>query len=162
MRDLDLGPATGSSASSMPSTPAGVPRALLDEVRPDVVINAIGLVKQLEEASRPVRRSPQLAVSAPARGSLRGGGRAADPREHRLRVLGELRPPARYTEDDTPDARDLYGRTKLLGEVTRRAPSRCAPRSSAGSFERACGLLEWFAAQDGRPVRGFTKASSQD
>ena len=94
---------------------------LLGAVRPAAVVNCIGLVKQLEEASRP--------ASAVALNALFPHQAAAASAEHGARFLhvstdcvfaGELAPPGRYTEDDTPDARDLYGLSKLLGEV--RAP----------------------------------------
>ena len=63
---------------------------------------------------------------------VRGPARA---RQHGLRVLRRRLPPERDTaKDDTPDARDLYGRSKLLGEVAGTGlRSRSARRSSAGS-----------------------------
>jgi dTDP-4-dehydrorhamnose reductase len=57
-----------------------------------------------------------------------------------------------------PDARDLYGRTKLLGEVLE-PPGLTLRTSIIGrELDRASGLMEWFAAQDGKPVNGFTNA----
>ena len=55
-----------------------------------------------------------------------------------------------------PDARDLYGRTKLLGEVSER---RADARTSiiGRELDRASGLLEWFAAQAGSDGRGFAQ-----
>ncbi len=45
--------------------------------------------------------------------------------------------------------RDLYGRTKLLGEVAE-APALTLRTSIIGrELDRASGLMEWFAAQDG-------------
>ena len=71
---------------------------------------------------------------------------------------GELEAPRRYTEDDTADARDLYGLSKLLGEVN--APGALTIRTSiiGWELERASGLLEWLASQAGKPVRGFAGA----
>jgi dTDP-4-dehydrorhamnose reductase len=132
---------------------------LLGTVRPSAVVNCIGLVKQLEEASRP--------ASAVALNALFPHQAAQVAAEHGARFLhvstdcvfaGELEPPGRYTEDDDPDARDLYGLSKLLGEV--RATGALTIRTSiiGWELERASGLLEWLASQAGKPVRGFANA----
>ena len=62
-----------------------------------------------------------------------------------------------YTEDDLEDATDLYGRSKLLGEV--RAPHAVTIRTSIIGLElsRKKSLIEWFLAQKGT-IKGFTKA----
>lgn len=62
-----------------------------------------------------------------------------------------------YTEDDTPDPVDMYGRTKVLGEVD--APNVITLRTSIIGRELGTqrGLLEWFLAQTG-PVPGYTGA----
>ncbi|MGH2841138.1 MAG: dTDP-4-dehydrorhamnose reductase family protein [Solirubrobacteraceae bacterium] len=134
-------------------------RAVLDAAAPDVVLNAVGLVKQLEEASRPVRAITlnsllphRLAEACSARGA------------RLLHVstdcvfAGTLAPPAAYTEADVPDARDLYGRSKLLGEVT--APGHLTLRTSIIGRElgRVTGLLEWFLHESGPQLGGFTHA----
>ena len=133
--------------------------ALLGSVRPSAVVNCIGLVKQLEEASRP--------ASAVALNALFPHQAAAASAEQDARFLhvstdcvfaGDLPAPGRYTEDDAPDARDLYGLSKLLGEV--RAEGALTIRTSIIGWElaRASGLLEWLASQAGKPVRGFAEA----
>jgi dTDP-4-dehydrorhamnose reductase len=71
---------------------------------------------------------------------------------------GDLPAPRAYTESDVPDARDVYGRTKLLGEVTD-APALTLRTSIVGwELGRATGLLEWFAAQKSPRVSGFPNA----
>ena len=132
---------------------------LLAGVRPAAVVNCIGLVKQLEEASRP--------ASAIALNALFPHQVAAAAAEQGARLIhvstdcvfsGELEAPRRYTEDDSADARDLYGLSKLLGEVN--APGALTIRTSivGWELERASGLLEWLVSQAGKPVRGFAGA----
>ena len=82
--------------------------------RPDVVVNCIGIVKQLDEAKNPIASIEVNSLFPHRLASSAGSEARARPREHRLRLLREE---GRYTEDDTPDAIDLYGRSKLLGEV---------------------------------------------
>ncbi len=88
---------------------------LLDRERPEVAINCVGIVKQLQEAKDPI---PSIAVNALWPHCL-----AAACRERRIRLVhfstdcvfsGERGP---YAEDNVADAHDLYGRTKFLGEV---------------------------------------------
>jgi dTDP-4-dehydrorhamnose reductase len=132
---------------------------LLDEVRPALVVNAVGLVKQLEDASRPI---PAIAINALFPHQLADACAAAGARLVHVSTdcvfSGALPPPGAYTEDDVPDARDLYGRTKLLGEVDQ--PGAVTLRTSIIGWEldRASGLLEWFASQDGATVSGFANA----
>ena len=60
-----------------------------------------------------------------------------------------------YTEDDAPDPVDLYGRTKLLGEVI--DGGALTIRTSIIGHELATrhGLVDWFLAQTGTAT-GFT------
>ena len=62
-----------------------------------------------------------------------------------------------YLENDVPDAMDLYGRTKLLGEVD--YPHAITLRTSLIGHELngTRSLVNWFLAQEGS-VRGYTKA----
>jgi dTDP-4-dehydrorhamnose reductase len=62
-----------------------------------------------------------------------------------------------YLESDFPDAYDLYGRSKLLGEVD--YPNAITLRTSIIGHEisGSRSLVGWFLAQEGR-VKGFTRA----
>ncbi len=64
-----------------------------------------------------------------------------------------------YTERDEPDPVDFYGRSKLLGEPS--GPGVLTLRTSMIGWElggRRQGLLEWFVAQRGSTVSGYTRA----
>jgi dTDP-4-dehydrorhamnose reductase len=62
-----------------------------------------------------------------------------------------------YTEEDLCDARDLYGLSKALGEVT--GPRALTLRGSLIGREilNKTELVEWFLAQRGRSAKGFRK-----
>ena len=123
---------------------------------PDVLINCIGIVKQRKDAKSPV---PSIEINSLL--------------PHRLNELCD-RIGARlvhfstdcvfsghrghYTEADAPDPVDLYGRTKLMGEVDQ-APGLTLRTSIIGLEERAqtTGLIEWFLAQHGT-IKGFRRA----
>jgi dTDP-4-dehydrorhamnose reductase len=133
--------------------------ALIEREAPDVVINAIGLVKQLDEASRPI---PAITVNSLLPHVLAGAATRSGARLVHVSTdcvfSGRLAAPAAYREEDTPDPEDLYGRTKLLGEVGE-APAVTLRTSIIGrELDRASGLMEWFAGQGGATLNGFTEA----
>ncbi|HWX87075.1 MAG TPA: SDR family oxidoreductase [Solirubrobacteraceae bacterium] len=132
---------------------------LIESIRPTTVVNCIGLVKQLEAASRPLPaiRLNSLFPHEAAAACEAVGARlihiSTDCVFSGLLPIGEA-----YTEQDQPDAHDLYGLTKHLGEVN--ASQSLTLRTSIIGWElgRSTGLLEWFAAQNGGRVDGFTHA----
>jgi dTDP-4-dehydrorhamnose reductase len=131
-------------------------RSAIEEFDPDAVINCIGIVKQLDDAEDPL-------IAIPVN-SLLPHQLAALCRELQSRlihistdcVFSGAR--GNYAESDLPDATDLYGRSKLLGEAT--GPGCVTLRTSIIGPEpsgRASGLLDWFLSQSG-PVRGYRRA----
>jgi dTDP-4-dehydrorhamnose reductase len=132
---------------------------LIEAVRPQTVVNCIGLVKQLEDASKPL---PAISLNALFPHQAAAACELSDARFVHISTdcvfSGSLPIGERYTEGDTADARDLYGLTKYLGEVS--APQSLTLRTSiiGWELERSTGLLEWFAAQNGGRVNGFTRA----
>lgn len=128
---------------------------LLADVQPDVVVNCVGLIKQLESSSDPL-------VALPINAML----------PHRLARLANMRgarlihmstdcvfsgSKGGYTENDPSDATDLYGKSKYIGEVD--YPNAITLRTSiiGPELERATGLIGWFLRQEG-PIKGFTRA----
>ncbi|MEJ1130224.1 SDR family oxidoreductase [Variovorax sp. CCNWLW225] len=157
----------GSAADRLPSfiasrllagvdvTDADMLSSVLDKLRPEVVVNCVGVVKQQVSANDPL-------VVLPINAML----------PHRLSRLARMvgarvvhfstdcvfdGSQGRYTEADRCDAQDLYGRSKLLGEL--HAPHTITLRTSIVGPELASahGLLEWFLSQEG-PVKGFRRA----
>jgi dTDP-4-dehydrorhamnose reductase len=130
--------------------------ALLNEVRPDVVVNAIGIVKQLAAADDPARALP-VNAEFPHRLAARCAAHGAR-LVHISTDCVYAGTRGGYREDDAPDATDLYGRSKALGEVD--APHAITLRTSIIGPElgtSAHGLLAWFLAQRGS-VAAYTRA----
>ena len=129
---------------------------LLGRVRPQVVINCIGLVKQLAEADDPLAALPINAMLPHRLSRLCAllGARLV----HISTDCVFAGSRGGYTEADLPDAQDLYGRSKLLGEVTGDAHAITLRTSIIGhELASAHGLVAWFLAQSGA-VRGYAKA----
>ncbi len=123
--------------------------------RPALVVNAVGIVKQRPTAQEVI---PSLEVNALYPHRLAGLCAAAGARLVHLStdcVFSGKK--GGYTEADEPDPKDLYGRTKLLGEV--HAPNALTLRTSIIGLElgRAGSLIEWFLAQRG-PIKGYRRA----
>ncbi len=129
---------------------------LLDETGPDVVVNCIGIVKQIAASADACRSIainalfPHQAAEACWRRGIRFIHFGTDC------VFSGRRGP--YSEDDLPDPVDLYGRSKLLGDVT--GPGCLTLRTSMIGHELRGqhGLLEWFLSQRGGSVKGYTGA----
>jgi len=141
----------GVEASDLDTVAAAIARA-----RPEVVVNCIGIVKQraaAADADESMRVNaqfpPLLARLCRERGcslihlstdcvfSGRRGG---------------------YSEDDEPDPVDLYGRSKLLGEVTDAGCLTLRTSMIGRELSGQLGLLEWLISRRGGRVGGFRNA----
>lgn len=123
--------------------------------RPDVVINCVGVVKQLAEADDPLTALPINSLLPHRLARLCGLAGARLIHVSTDCVFSGAK--GGYTEADFPDANDLYGRSKYLGEVD--YPHAITLRTSiiGHELDGARSLLCWFLAQGGT-VRGFTRA----
>jgi dTDP-4-dehydrorhamnose reductase len=124
---------------------------------PTVVVNCAGVVKQQGQSQSP---ATYIRVNALAPQVLADLCTARHARLIQIStdcVFSGQR--GGYSETDLPDPPDLYGRTKLLGEVTE-AP-HLTLRTSFIGFERfhhqTHSLLDWFMQQRGE-IRGYTRA----
>ena len=142
-------------------TIAGVSAAQLDTVRqafdraqPDVVVNCIGIVKQRESGAVEMLRVNALFPNQLADLCKSRGARLI----HLSTDCVFSGKQCNRSESDAPDATDLYGGSKRLGEV---ANEKCLTiRTSMIGRETGTkyGLLEWFLANSDRPVPGYTNA----
>lgn len=133
---------------------ASVERVLSD-VRPDAVVNAVGVIKQVVDPDYEADVREINAVFPHKLAEFCG--------ESGIRVLhlstdcvfsGEK---GMYRESDVADASDLYGKSKLEGEL--HAAGCITLRTSMIGLEIARGksLVEWFLSQRGS-INGFRRA----
>ena len=132
-----------------------VTRALAS-IQPDLVINCIGLIKQLGHVAQDPLYSISINALLPHRVSLIC--RAAGIRM--IHISTDCVFSGRegsYTEESSSDAEDIYGRTKFLGEV--HYPHCVTLRTSIIGQELSTkmGLIEWFLAQKGS-ISGYKNA----
>jgi dTDP-4-dehydrorhamnose reductase len=128
---------------------------LIHEFNPDFLVNCIGVVKQLDISKSPI---PTISLNSLL--------------PHQLSELCDSigcslihfstdcvfsGQKGCYSERDTPDANDLYGRSKLLGEVNS-APHLTLRTSIVGhEINGHVSLVDWYLEQD-ESIQGFSNA----
>lgn len=130
--------------------------AAFDRVRPDVVINCVGLIKQKEHAEDPLVVLPVNAMLPHRLASLCAPGNV-----RLLHISTDCVFSGRkgmYTEDDPSDAEDLYGKSKYIGELRDVGHAVTLRTSIIGrELNSSRALVGWFLAQQG-VVHGFRRS----
>lgn len=130
--------------------------AVMNRIRPEIVINGVGVIKQLAIANDPLIVLPINAMFP-----------------HRLAALCNLLGSrliqlssdcvysgrkGNYQESDPSDAEDLYGKSKFIGELHDYSHAITLRTSGIGhELNSNHGLLDWFLSQRGS-VKGYAKA----
>ncbi|TVT68218.1 MAG: SDR family oxidoreductase [Denitromonas halophila] len=129
--------------------------ALFARLRPQLVVNCVGLVKQFVESDDPLLALPINAM-LPHRLSRYCGLVGARLVHFSTDCVFNGKRGA-YRESDVSDAEDLYGKSKFIGEVSGDAHALTL-RTSIIGHELAShhGLVEWFLHQNGS-VRGYRR-----
>jgi dTDP-4-dehydrorhamnose reductase len=127
-----------------------------EAIQPTVVINAIGIIKQLPAGKDPIA---SLSVNSLLPHRLAKLCEATSARLIHIStdcVFSGRK--GMYTEKDVPDPLDLYDWSKLLGEVS--GPNCLSLRTSfiGRELETTHGIVEWFLSNRGGCVRGYTNA----
>ena len=130
--------------------------AALDQAAPDVVVNCVALTKRREAATGP---APSILLNAWLPHRLAEWTAA-----HSARLItvstdcvfdGKT---GGYSEQDEPNAGDIYGRTKALGEITYGNALTIRTSFVGRELEHGTELLEWFLGQSGKAIKGFRGA----
>ncbi|MFV2010304.1 MULTISPECIES: dTDP-4-dehydrorhamnose reductase family protein [unclassified Micromonospora] len=128
---------------------------IVDELRPDVVVNCVGVIKQRPDV-RDVTHTVTLNALFPhllARTCGQFGSRLIHVSTDC--VFSGCR--GGYVEDDLPDPPDLYGRSKLLGEVAGEGALTLRTSIIGHELTDNRSLVDWFLSRPGG-VRGWTGA----
>lgn len=128
---------------------------VINQARPDVVINCVGITKHLAASKDPVmsiatnallpHRMAQVCVALNARlihistDCIFSGSQG------------------NYVENSSADADDLYGKSKYLGEIIGRGVVTLRTSTIGHELGSSFGLLEWFLSQQ-TTCKGYRRA----
>lgn len=129
---------------------------LLNRLKPDYIVNCIGVIKQRNDASSPI---PAITVNALlphllAQLAAAWGGRLI----HFSTDCVFSGKRGMYTEDDLSDAEDVYGKTKFLGETLEENALTLRTSIIGRELTQHRSLLDWFLSNNGKAVKGYRKA----
>jgi dTDP-4-dehydrorhamnose reductase len=131
-------------------------REVIEILKPNVVLNAVGLIKQVPLAKNVIA---VLSVNSIFPHQL---SELAEEFQFKLINIGTdcvfSGKKGNYSECDEADADDLYGKSKNLGEVI--AGNCLTLRTSiiGRELETSHSLVEWFLSNRRKNVKGFVKA----
>lgn len=130
--------------------------SVLSRVRPAVVINCVGLIKQLADAQDPLSALPINSMLPHRLASLCGLLEARLIHISTDCVFSGRK--GMYVEKDISDAEDLYGKSKYIGEVGGLRNSITLRTSIIGhELDSQLSLIDWFLSQTGS-VKGYARA----
>jgi dTDP-4-dehydrorhamnose reductase len=124
-------------------------------VKPDVVVNCIGLTKHHKEAEDPLQALPLNALLPHRMADLCAVAGARLIHVSTDCVFAGTK--GNYGEADASDAGDVYGKSKHLGEVDYTHAITLRTSTIGHELQSAYGLLEWFLSQQGS-CKGFNRA----
>lgn len=128
----------------------------VEKTKPDVVINAAGVVKQLPEFQHVIKTLSINSVFPQRLADLAG--------EYTFRLITVSTDcvfsgnKGNYNEADVADAQDLYGISKLLGEVKGNNCLTIRTSIIGRELASAHSLVEWFLTNRGNIVKGYLNA----
>jgi dTDP-4-dehydrorhamnose reductase len=128
----------------------------IETARPAVVVNAIGVIKQLPNAKNTITTLEINSIFPHRLAEL-----AAKQNFRLITISTDCVFNGRqgnYTEESISDAEDLYGKSKNLGEVTGENCLTIRTSIIGRELETVHSLVEWFLSNRGKTVKGFTKA----
>jgi dTDP-4-dehydrorhamnose reductase len=128
---------------------------VFEQSRPDVVINCAGLTKHKLDAEDPLVSIPinTLMPHRLARLCKLAGARLIHISTDCV-FSGEK---GSYTEDDFADAPDVYGKSKILGEVSYSHTITLRTSTIGHELQSTHGLLDWFLSQKVK-CNGYARA----
>ncbi len=138
------------------ATAPNAARQVIESIQPDIVVNCIGVTPKLMEKAG-LQTATFLNAEFPQEIY-----RICQPKKIRLIHISTdgvfSGKKGNYKEDETPDAADEYGKTKSRGEVKGEGALTLRTSFIGRELTASNGLLEWFIANRGGEVQGWTNA----
>lgn len=131
-------------------------KQVVKDLRPDVILNAIGVIKQRADA-KDIIKMLEINSVFPHKVALI----AKDINARFITfstdcVFSGKR--GNYSESDGPDASDLYGKSKHLGEVIDKNCLTLRTSIIGREIKTSNSLVEWFLSNQNKSVRGYQQA----
>lgn len=129
--------------------------SVIEKIKPDIAVNCIGLIKQKNQSKQHIGA---VSINSLLPHQIANSCEKNDCKlVHFSTDCVFSGSKGKYKESDFPDAQDLYGKSKNLGEVDY-APHLTLRTSIIGhELVSDLSLIDWFLSQKGR-VNGFSKA----
>lgn len=129
---------------------------VFQQYKPDIVINCVGLIKQLSTAKDPLSTLPVNAMLPHRLSKLCGLTNSRLIHISTDCVFSGRK--GMYQELDISDAEDLYGKSKYIGEVVSESHAITLRTSIIGhELNSQSSLVDWFLSQEGT-VKGYSQA----
>ena len=127
--------------------------ALVNRINPVAIINCVGLIKQRTEIEDVLKAVPiNTLLSHQLQIVAKNVGAKLIHFSTDCVFSGAV---GNYSEEDTPDAKDIYGLTKYLGEVTGENSLTLRTSIIGHEIRTKLSLLEWFLSQE-KEIEGYT------
>ena len=121
---------------------------VFNQTNPEVVINCISLSKQLLKSADPLLMVPIYSMLPHQLAKL---CKDVGARLVQISTDGVFSgKKGNYTEDDSPDAKDIYGLTKYIGEVYDTNTITIRTSIIGHELQSKNGLVDWFLSQQGQ------------
>jgi dTDP-4-dehydrorhamnose reductase len=131
-------------------------REAFNKVKPDTVINCIGVIKQLKDATNPKMSIYINSLLPHLLDEL-----CTEFNSKLIHISTDCifsGSKGMYTEEDISDASDLYGRTKFLGEISNTYCLTLRTSIIGHELNSSISLVDWFIFNKYGNVKGFKKA----
>ncbi|MEH0860062.1 dTDP-4-dehydrorhamnose reductase family protein [Halobacteriovorax sp. DPLXC-1] len=129
--------------------------AVFSEFKPDLVLNCVGIIKQLKES-----KDNEISIFTNALWPHRLASICSKFNAKMIHFSTDCvftGSEGNYTEESNADSRDLYGLSKYLGEVAYDHTLTIRTSIIGHEIKSNVSLVDWFLSQDNE-CKGFTKA----
>ncbi|MGR5094945.1 dTDP-4-dehydrorhamnose reductase family protein [Vibrio maritimus] len=130
---------------------------VVDSIKPDVIINCVGIIKQKRESSDTIQSLPINSIFPHVL--------ARYTEKNKIRLIHFSTDcifdgsEGMYEDDSDFTAKDLYGISKYLGEIKDNSSALTLRVSIIGhGIEKNDSLIDWYLSQKGKSVKGYSNA----